>query len=73
MPQPQERPETFGPEVFRLLAQEVLKLGLDDEQVEALRQVVNGLNVEMAPLADADLAGVEPEVMFGLDPEGWPR
>jgi hypothetical protein len=65
MPQSQEMPETFDPEAFRLLAREVLKLGLDDQALEALRQVVNGLNAEMAPLAAADLAGVEPG--------GWPR
>lgn len=72
-PNPQEIPETFGPEVFRLLALEVLGLGLDDERLEGLRRVVNGLVAELAPMAEADLSGVEPETAFALDPGGWPR
>ncbi len=70
---PQEIPETFGPEAFRLFAREVLRLELDDEQLAALRDLVNGLHAEVAPLAAVDLAGVEPEVGFAIEPEGWPR
>jgi hypothetical protein len=66
-------PETFGPEAFRLFAREVLRLEVEDDQVEPLRSLVNGLHAELAPMTLADLDGVEPDVAFALDPEGWPR
>ncbi|MEW4570666.1 hypothetical protein AB1L88_22610 [Tautonia sp. JC769] len=70
---PQEVPETFGPDAFRVLAREVLRLEIADERLEPLRSLVNGLNAELAPMTLVDLDGVEPDVAFGLDPEGWPR
>lgn len=72
-PPAQDVPETFGPDVFRLLSREVLRLDLPDEQLESLRELVNGLYAEIAAIDAVDLTGVEPDVSFGLDPEGWPR
>ncbi|WP_182849579.1 Asp-tRNA(Asn)/Glu-tRNA(Gln) amidotransferase subunit GatC [Tautonia rosea] len=72
-PSPQERPDRFGPEPFRLYAKEVLRLELEDQQLEALRGLVNSLIAEMELMDQVDLDGVEPDIAFALDPEGWPR
>ncbi|WP_161602083.1 hypothetical protein [Tautonia marina] len=69
----QEVPETFGPDTFRLIAREVLRLEIEDDQMEPLRSLVNGLSAELAPMTLLDLDGIEPDVAFALDPEGWPR
>ena len=70
---PQEVPETFGPEAFRLYARQVVKLELDDNALEALRQGVNGLLAELSPLDAVGLGGVEPATGFAIGPEGWTR
>jgi hypothetical protein len=72
-PSPQEVPETFGPDAFRLIAREVLRLEIEDDQMEPLRSLVNGLSAELSPMTLLDLDGIEPDVAFALDPEGWPR
>jgi hypothetical protein len=57
-------------ETLRRLAREQVGLALTDEEIEALRPVLNDLLTEIRRIRPADRAA-EPEVTF--EPEAWPH
>ncbi len=61
----QNVPETYTPETFRRYAAEVLKLELGtDEEIEQLREAVNGLLAELTPLDLVELGPLDPAIRF---------
>jgi hypothetical protein len=69
MPDPPEGPLTVG--TIHRMARELVALELSNEEVKALRPLLNGLLDEIGRIRPEDRDGAEPDVAFRL--ETWPH